>query len=108
MLLCYCAFRMKCPADTRCPVTRVIDLLSDKWTMHVLYALRNGPSRFCELERDLRGISSRTLTLKLKELTEKKLITKTADGLYKRTKRGAGLDIIERAMKEYHNTCLSK
>lgn len=76
--------------------------------MHILYALRNGPVRFSELEKELQGISSRTLTLKLKDLSEKKLVKKTIDRKYKRTKRGAGLEIVEHAMREYHNTCLKK
>lgn len=73
-----------------------------------MYALASEPQRFSELEKKLDGISSRTLTLKLKELLEKKLIKKTKEGKYQRTKRGAGLKVIERAMKEYHNKCLHK
>lgn len=97
---------MKCETRKHCPITKVINLLSDKWTMHILYTLRNGPLRFSELEKELSGISSRTLALKLKNLSEKKLVKKTDDRKYKRTKRGAGLDIVERAMHEYHKTCL--
>lgn len=89
------------PAETSCPITRVARLLSDTWTMLVMHALLAGPRRFCELERDLPGISTRTLTLKLNKLIEEGLIAKTSTGAYSATERGRGLKLIENAMKRY-------
>lgn len=84
-----------------CPITQVAELLSDTWTMLIMRALTEGPKRFSELQTWLHDISSRTLTLKLKKLVAEGLIEKTPDGLYKTTKKGAGLKIIERAMQKY-------
>lgn len=84
-----------------CPIAQVAELLSDTWTMLIMRALTEGPKRFCELEAWLENISTRTLTLKLKKLTEKGLIEKTAAGAYRVTPKGAGLKIIERAMVKY-------
>lgn len=94
------------PGETACPVTKVAKLLSDTWTMLIMHALLFGPKRFCELERELQGISTRTLTLKLKKLTEENLIEKNSSGAYAATKRGKGLKLIESAMKRYEEKYL--
>lgn len=88
-------------APQTCPVTQVAQLLSDTWTMLIMRDLNAGPKRFCELERSLDGISTRTLTLKLKKLTDERMINKSAEGLYSSTERGRGLKIIESAMRRY-------
>lgn len=84
-----------------CPILKVATLLSDTWTMLILRALTEGPKRFCDLEKWLDGISTRTLTLKLKKLTEEELIEKDGTGFYRVTKKGAGIKIIEKAMVTY-------
>ena len=94
------------PGETACPITKVAKLLSDTWTMLVMHALLSGPKRFCELERDLPGISTRTLTLKLKKLVEEGLVAKTSTGAYSATERGRGIRLIENAMKRYEEKYL--
>lgn len=89
------------PISHSCPITQVAILLSDTWTMLIMHTLADGPQRFCELETALSGISTRTLTNKLQKLTAEGLIEKTSAGAYVATKKGAGLKIIERAMKKY-------
>lgn len=91
---------MKGEQQTDCPITKVAVLLSDTWTMLIMHALTEGPKRFCELEASLPGISTRTLTLKLQKLTAEELIEKS-ESHYQATKKGAGLKIIEKAMKKY-------
>jgi DNA-binding HxlR family transcriptional regulator len=94
-------------SQSECPITRVATLLSDTWTMLIMHALVDGPKRFCELETTLSGISTRTLTLKLKKLTEEGLIEKTRTGSYAATNKGTGLKIIERAMLTYSKKFLT-
>ncbi len=84
-----------------CPIREVAELLSDTWTMLIMRALIEGPKRFCELEKWLANISTRTLTNKLQALIEKELVEKGADGHYRPTEKGEGLKIIERAMVLY-------
>lgn len=84
-----------------CPITKVAQLLSDSWTMLIMHYLIEGPKRFCDLERALEGISTRTLTLKLNKLKSEEMITKTSEGLYQATEKGQGLRLIEDAMKRY-------
>ena len=89
-----------------CPITKVAELLSDTWTMLIMHYLIDKPTGFCELERALAGISTRTLTLKLGKLVDEKMATKTKTGLYTATKKGAGIRLIERAMKRYEEKFL--
>ena len=49
----------------------LLSLLTGPWTTYLLWILRqNGPLRFGELKRQLQGISSRVLTLRLRMLEE--------------------------------------
>jgi DNA-binding HxlR family transcriptional regulator len=56
--------------DNSCPVCRTAEIVCGKWTLLVIRDLAEGRSRFCELERSLRGISPRTLSLRLRALEE--------------------------------------
>ncbi len=87
-----------------CPVARVADLVGDSCSILILRDLLEGPRRFGELQESLAGISSRTLTLKLKRLEQERLITHGAG--YKLTKKGTALHKIVDAMRAYGKTYL--
>ncbi|KJK43276.1 HxlR family transcriptional regulator [Lentzea aerocolonigenes] len=59
-------------------VREVFDRISDKWSLLVVGALREGPLRFGELEKAITGISQRMLTLTLKHLVQDGLVSRTA------------------------------
>jgi DNA-binding HxlR family transcriptional regulator len=61
---------------TGCPTEQTLDLVSGRWKAMVIYWLLKGDRRFNRLQRDLSGISHRTLTKQLRELE--------ADGLVER------------------------
>lgn len=82
-----------------CPVAKVAHLLSDSWTMLVIRDLLRAPARFSELERSLAGVSSRTLTLKLKRLIDEGIVAKD-DLLYSMTKPGEQLGDVIKAMEK--------
>jgi DNA-binding HxlR family transcriptional regulator len=86
---------------TTCPVTKTARLLSDTWTILISHALLEGPQRFCELERALPGISTRTLSLKLRKLESEGMVRKQRDGTYAATTKGKGLKLIENAMRRF-------
>ena len=92
---------MRTPVIPACPISNVIILLSDRWTMQILYQLNLGVKGFCELETALSGISTRTLTLKLKKLIDEGLVVKLPSGKYETTRRGKGLRVLENAMRKY-------
>ena len=58
-------------------VREILDLIGDKWTLHIIATLKDGPVRFNELRRRIDGISQRMLTINLRGLER--------DGLVKRT-----------------------
>jgi DNA-binding HxlR family transcriptional regulator len=66
-----------------------MDLLGRRWTLRVLWDLRNGPLRFGELQAD--EISTSVLTERLRELTEARILERGEDGRYGLTERGAEL-----------------
>ena len=87
--------------DGTCWVEKTAKILSDPWTMLVMRDLLTGSKRFCELERSLEGISTRTLTNKLRKLEEEKMIKRGKDGYYSATEKGKGLRTVETAMRKY-------
>src|SRR5437588_2983451 len=62
------------PVNDTCPVCRTAEIVCGKWTLLVIRDLAEGRSRFCELERSLRGISLRTLSLRLRALEEEGIV----------------------------------
>ncbi len=84
-----------------CPISKTAKLLSDPWTMLIMRDCIDDVCRFCELERSLKGISTRTLTLKLKKLEREHMLQKLSDGSYVATEKGLGLKAIEQAMRRY-------
>jgi DNA-binding HxlR family transcriptional regulator len=59
-----------------CPVCRTAEIVCGKWTLLVIRDLADGRSRFCELERSLKGISPRTLSLRLRALEEEGIVAR--------------------------------
>ena len=64
-------------ASEACPVSEVLDQVSGKWSVGILVVAARGPVRFTELERSIRGISRRMLTLELRRLERAGLLTRT-------------------------------
>jgi DNA-binding HxlR family transcriptional regulator len=64
---------------SQCPaVEQLVALLGEKWTLLVLGALTKEPTlRYNDLQRAVRGISQRMLTLRLKKLEENGLVKRT-------------------------------
>jgi DNA-binding HxlR family transcriptional regulator len=63
--------------DSRYGSRQVLDLLAEKWTAHILYALAFSVKRHGEVKREIKGISKKMLTRTLRNLER--------DGLVKRT-----------------------
>ncbi len=67
-----------CPCTEACPLQNVTIALGGKWKMSIICSLTNeGPTRYNDLKRRMKGISNTMLSKSLKELEE--------DGLIKRT-----------------------
>lgn len=63
--------------EKTCSITKIVSNLSKKWTLLILRELHNnGTKRFNDLIRDMKNISPRTLSKRLKELEKLGLISK--------------------------------
>lgn len=62
---------------TECTILDVLDRISSKWSIAILLEAANGPVRFTELERSVKGISRRMLTLTLRNLERDGLLVRT-------------------------------
>ena len=54
--------------NKNCPIRQVINIVGDKWTLPVLYVLKQGSKRYSELQREIPGISKKMLTQTLRRL----------------------------------------
>ncbi len=86
-----------------CGVAKVADLVGDPCSLLVLRDLLERPRRFGELQTSLKGISSRTLTNKLKLLEREGLIRHgtSSPAPYRLTKKGAAFQDVVDAMRAY-------
>ncbi|WFU13500.1 helix-turn-helix domain-containing protein [Bradyrhizobium sp. CB3481] len=64
-------------ANFTCGLDATLRVISGKWKPLVLYFLLQGPNRYGELKRAVRGVSDKVLIQQLKELE--------ADGILRRT-----------------------
>lgn len=63
------------PEDCGCGVCGVVDLLGRKWTLDLVGVLHEqGPVRFNAIQRELDGISPRTLSDRLDQLEDQGLV----------------------------------
>jgi len=90
-----------------CPVERTARLVGSKWSLLIIRDLIDGHKRFSELQRSLRGISPRTLSHRLSELTDEGLITRRIFAEvpprveYSLTDKGKALVPVIEAMRKY-------
>ncbi len=62
--------------DQNCESRQALELISDKWTTLIVYALIDGPRRHGELRRTVDGISQKMLTQTLRTLERDGLVTR--------------------------------
>jgi len=60
-----------------CPVHEAIQVLQEKWTMHIVRALLDGPLGFNELGRAVGGCNPATLKVRLDHLEDLGLLRRT-------------------------------
>src|SRR6476660_6849340 len=93
--------------DRECPVCRTADVISGKWTLLIIRDLADDALRFCELERSLKGISPRTLSLRLRALEEEGVVERRTFPEvpprveYALTAKGRALVPLVERMREY-------
>ena len=60
-----------------CPIGDCMNLLAGAWAPHVIWYLSDQPRRFGELRMDVRGISARVLSTRLRELEAKGMVMRS-------------------------------
>jgi DNA-binding HxlR family transcriptional regulator len=61
--------------DLDCPIARTLDIIGERWTLLILRDLfTEGPRKFQDFQRSLRGVSPNTLSARLKTLEEHGLV----------------------------------
>lgn len=92
------------PKATGCPTETTLDLIAGRWKVLVIFWLLKGARRFNQLQRDLSGITHRTLAKQLKEMEADRLVTRHDFGEipprveYSLTPRGRSLEPVLMAM----------
>jgi len=92
---------MKKKLHNNCPIAKAALLLSDPWTMLIIRDLLKKPMRFSDLQKSLEGISSRTLTIKIKQLENEGILFKVDIHYYSMTSKGIKFKKILEAMADY-------
>ena len=84
-----------------------IQLLGKRWTGLLLYALMEGPRRFCELTATVDGLSDRVLSDRLRELEVEGVVERVVYPQipvrveYKLTEKGLALKPVVEAIHEW-------
>jgi DNA-binding HxlR family transcriptional regulator len=95
-----------------CPIAKTADLVGDSVILLIVRDLIGSPKRFKDITTSLAGVSTRTLTNKLKFLEEKGLVvkeeqpTKPPHTAYVITEKGRGLEKVIKSMEQYGNDFL--
>ncbi len=102
---------LKAPKIEKQPgcVSGCVEIMGNKWTPLIIMELAKGATRFSILESALNGISPRTLSQRLDDLEDKKVITKRSYNEvpprveYDLTDKGRDLIKILKSMAEWGN-----
>lgn len=62
--------------EYKCPVAITLDVFNDRWKLAIIWHLMDNKKRFKDLHSDISEITQKTLTVKLKELEEKNIISR--------------------------------
>lgn len=90
-----------------CPIEMTVEIIGDSCTLLIIRDLLSGPKRFGALHALLSGVSSRTLTNKLKALeacgivSRKEFSEKPPRVEYELTKKGKDLGPVADAIRKY-------
>lgn len=90
-----------------CPVYASIDLLQEKWVLHVVRSLLQGPHGFNELARAVGGANATTLSHRLERLEALGVIDKSVESTmpprtrYQLTETGRELEAVIQAIDRW-------
>lgn len=92
-----------------CPANAALNLLSERWTLHIVRSLLGQKKRFNEIAREI-GLNPATLRERLRALEEEGVVTRTVLGImpphveYALTEKGQALNGIFEALADWART----
>lgn len=96
-----------------CPIKEPIDLIGDTWILLIIKALYKGSKRYNEIKKEIPQINNRTLSLRLKKMTNLGIISRNVDQYtnpplvtYKLTPMGCGTKPVIDAIENFGNKFL--
>ncbi len=95
--------------DVFCPANAALNLLSERWTLHIVRSLLGGARRFNEIAREI-GLNPVTLRERLRALEEEEVVTRTVVSLmpphvkYALTEKGQALNGIFESLAAWGRT----
>lgn len=58
------------PPPGECPLLACMKFIQGAWSPHIIWYLKENPRRFSELKADIKGVSAKVLSARLKEMEE--------------------------------------
>lgn len=83
-----------------------LELVSDKWTILIIHALKRGTKRYSELQREVAGISQRMLIYTLRNMERDGLITRKVYPVVPPKTEYTLTPLGETLWEPLHNLCL--
>ncbi len=68
---------IKCAREAECCIEKALNIIGGKWSFLIIKNLFSGTMRFGEIRKALHDISPKTLTVRLKELEQHGIVTRT-------------------------------
>lgn len=95
-----------------CPVHAALDLLTGRYTLHILRALLAGPRRFNEIAQEC-GVNAHTLRERLRALETEEVVTRTVISTmppnveYRLTEKGHALNRVFEELADWGRTWMA-
>ena len=90
-----------------CPMSYSLDVIGDRWTLHIIRDLTFGARRFTDLHNGLPGLATNLLSKRLKEMEASCLISKktlpppASSTVYELTEQGRSLQKVNAALSDW-------
>lgn len=90
-----------------CPMSYALDVIGDRWTLHIIRDLGFGARRFTDLHNGLPGLATNLLSKRLKEMEQSGLITKrtlpppASSTVYELTEHGKSLQKVNAMLSDW-------
>lgn len=96
-----------------CPVAATMDLLNEKWTLHIIHTLMEGKKRHNELLHAIGSCNSKTLAARLRSLEEEGIVDRHVIHTippwveYELTEKGRALNRVIQSIAEWGRTWMA-